>query len=157
MSAFQRVLGWRISEYSFGVMKKLPTDRQVLCCIFEMYATAYPGPVVAGGRGTNDPYVPIDVTAVAGRLGCTPELIFGRLYYHLDAKHRYKQDNGVLVGLFDLNFQNKGHSVHFPYLVSILAGLEEEHRKLFWSMAFSTAALIVSVISLAASIATKWM
>lgn len=121
-----------------------------------MYESSYPGPT-ADARASNDPYVPIDVTAVAARLNCRAELIFGRLYYHLDAKYRYKQDNGALVGLFDLNFQNKGHSVHFPYLASILAGLEEEYRKLFWSMTFSIAALIVSVISLGANVLTRWM
>jgi hypothetical protein len=75
-------------------MKKLPTDRQVLRYIFEMYKTAYPGPLGTSGRGSNDPYVPVDVKAVAERPGCDAELIFGRLYYHLDAKHRYKQKNG---------------------------------------------------------------
>jgi len=38
----------------------------------------------------NDPFVPIDVRAVASRLKTKPELLFGRLYYHLESKHRYK-------------------------------------------------------------------
>jgi len=138
-------------------MKKLPTDRKVLRCIYEMYEAEYPGPAGADGRGSNDPYVPVDVKAVAARLNCSPELVFGRLYYHLDAKHRYKQDSGALVSLFHLNFKDRGHSVHFPYLASILAGFEEEHQKLFWSMVFSISALAVSVISLGANLAARWM
>jgi hypothetical protein len=106
-------------------MSKLPTDHEVLRCVFEMYESSYPGAAPDETRGSNDPYVPIDVRAVAAELGCKPELLFGRLYYHLDPKHRYKQDNGALVSLFHLNVQNKGHSVHFPYLAAILAGLSK--------------------------------
>jgi hypothetical protein len=121
-----------------------------------MYKSDYPGPKDANARGANDPFMLIDVAKVAARLGCKSELLFGRLYYHLDAKYRYKQDDGARVDLFHLNIQDKGPAVHFPYLASILAGLEEEHRKLFWSMVFSVTALILSLISLAANIVTKW-
>jgi len=153
----------RISEtkdavYSmFGVMKKLPSDRKVLRCIYRMYEKEYPGPAGPDGRGSNDPYVPVDVRAVAEHRKCSPELVFGRLYYHLDAKHRYKQDSGAWVSLFQLNFKDQGHSVHFPFLASILAGFEEEHRKLFWSMVFSTAALVISVLSLSTNIVARWV
>ena len=81
-------------------MSKLPTDRQVLRCIYEMYDAAYPGVPPGEVRGENDPYLSIDVYAVAKLLDCKPELLFGRLYYYLDAKHRYKQENGALVSLF---------------------------------------------------------
>lgn len=122
-----------------------------------MYQGEYPGSLNPAGRGANDPYLPIDLRAVAKRLRCQPELLFGRLYYPLDAKYRYKQDSGAHVNLFDLNYQHKGHAVHFPYLASILAGMEQEHRKTLWSLALSIAALIVSAISLTWNIATKWM
>ena len=138
-------------------MSRLPTDRQVLKCIFRMYQAQYPGLSDPGGRGANDPYLSIDLRAVAKRLRCQPELVFGRLYYHLDAKYRYKQDNGAHVKLFDLNHQHRGHAVHFPYLASILAGMEQEHRRTLWSLALSIAALIVSAISLTWNIVTRWM
>ena len=67
-----------------------------------------------------------------------------------------KQDNGAIVELFFLNFQNKGPAVRFPFLASILAGLEEEHSKVFWSIVFSVTALVLSLISLASNIVTKW-
>jgi hypothetical protein len=136
-------------------MSKLRTDREVLRCIYSMYESAYPGVKPGQTRGENDPYVPIDVRAVASRLGAKPELLFGRLYYHLDAKHRYKQEGGASVHLFLLDLQGKGHSVNFPYLASILAGHEQEYRKLFWSMVFSVAALLVSLASLVVSLLAK--
>jgi hypothetical protein len=76
-------------------MNKLPTDREILKCIFDLYKSDYPGPKGEDGRGANDPFIHIDLTKVSARLDCTPELIFGRLYYHLDAKYRYKQENGA--------------------------------------------------------------
>lgn len=119
-----------------------------------MYKDNYPGKKV-GTKGVNDPFVPVDLRAVAVRLDTKPELLFGRLYYHLDRKHRYKQDSGVEVNLFLLNIDNKGHSVHFPYLSAILAGHDQEHRKQLWSIFFSVLALVVSVASLITNLLSK--
>jgi hypothetical protein len=130
-------------------MKKLPTDRQILQCIFEMYESHYPGNRPGATRGENDPHLPIDVRAVADRLGCNAELLFGRLYYHLDHKYRYKQDNGALVPLFSLQSGIKRHTIHFPYLVAVLAEQQQEYRNRLWSLGISIVALVLSVASLA--------
>jgi hypothetical protein len=144
-----------LSSQTLGIMSNLPTDHEILSCIYEMYRTSYPGKPAGSERGENDPYMPVNLRQVAARLSCNPELLFGRLYYHLDAKHRYKQDNGALVSLFYLNFQGKGHSVHFPFLAAIVAGMNQEHRKTFWSLAFSALALVVSVASLVTTVLKK--
>ena len=101
-------------------MKTLPTDRQVLRCIYEMYAADYPGALDDAGRGENDPFVPINIRHVAGHLQCPPEIVFGRLHFHLNARHSYKKDNDVNVSLFNLDFRNRGHSIQFPLLTSVL-------------------------------------
>lgn len=137
-----------------GGMSKLPTDRQVLRCIYEMYEAAYPGVPPGEVRGENDPYLSIDVYAVAKLLDCKPELLFGRLYYYLDAKHRYKQENGALVSLFYLNLQGKRHCVHFPFLASVLAGHDDDHRRHSWSLAVSFVALVLSVAAIVAQVLT---
>jgi hypothetical protein len=62
-----------------------------------MYEADYPGIKDQRGRTENDPYVPIDLIKVASRLNCKSELLFGRLYYHLDQKYRYKKDSGDRV------------------------------------------------------------
>lgn len=131
---------------------KLPTDRYLLECIFQMYERDYPGPISASGHGENDPYVPVDLRAVAKKAGCSPELLFGRLYYHLNQKHRYKQPNGAEVSLFELNFKNSGHAVQFPYLASILAGLNQEFRRQLVTYGVSFTALGISIASLAVTI-----
>jgi len=133
-------------------MNKLPTDRYVLSCIFDMYEDSYPGPKKAGGGGENDPYLSIDIPALAKKLECTPELLFGRLYYHLDQKYRYKQDDGSIVPLFYLKVGDKRHAVHFPYLASILAAQNQEFRRYIVSLCVSFFALAVSVTSLAVSL-----
>jgi hypothetical protein len=46
-------------------MSHLPTDREVLRCIFEMYESAYPGET-NGGKGVNDPYVPVGLDHRSG-------------------------------------------------------------------------------------------
>jgi hypothetical protein len=113
-----------------------------------MYESSYPGAPMAAGSGENDPFMPIEISAIANKLKYKPELLFGRLYYFLDAKHRYKQENGAHVSLFLLNCKGLGHCVHFPYLVSILAGHEEEHRKQSWSLAISVVALVLSLAAI---------
>lgn len=135
-------------------MNKLPTDREVLKCVYAMYESSYPGVPAGEVRGANDPYLQIDISAVAKRLKCKPELLFGLFYYHLDAKHRYKQDAGAHVGLFLLNVENKHHAVNFPYLAAILANHNLEHRRQLWSVGLSLLALAVSAGALIAQLAT---
>lgn len=48
-------------------MSRIPSEREVLRGIYEMYESSYPGRPPAGGRGENDPYVAIDLSAVEGR------------------------------------------------------------------------------------------
>ena len=134
-------------------MAKLPTDRQILRQIYRTYESSYPGAKSKDGRGGNDPYVAIDVEAIARHLECNPELLFGRLYYHLDQKYRYKQDNGALVPLFYLQLGDKRHAIHYPYLAAILAGLEHEHRRNAWALGVSLFALMLSIASIVITLA----
>jgi hypothetical protein len=120
-----------------------------------MYESSYPGSKESAGRGENDPYIAIDVPAIAEKLECKAELLFGRLYYHLDQKYRYKQDNGALVPLFYLKVGEKRHAIHFPYLAAILSGLEHEHRKQAWALSISLLALVLSVASLVVNFIKK--
>jgi hypothetical protein len=135
-------------------MSALPTDRQILECIYKMYRDAYPGREPGEARGKSDPYLPIVVTDVATRLGCLPELLFGRLYYHLDAKYRYEQDDGAKVHLFSLMVGSERHCVNFPYLAAVLAEKDEEHSRQLWSVWLSIAALVLSIAAIVAQVVT---
>lgn len=129
-------------------MIKLPTDRYLLQCIFDMYVADYPGPKNARGVGLNDPYVPIDIPAVAMRVGMSQELVFGRLYFHLDQKHRFKHEGGATTSLFHLKVGEKRHAVQFPYLAAVLAEKNQEFRRYTLTLVLSAVALGVSIASL---------
>jgi hypothetical protein len=136
-------------------MKRPPSEREVLKCIYEMYEPTYPGSTDPMVRGENDPYMPIDVKAVATKLKCKPELLFGYLYYHLDAKHRYANKDDTSVHLFTMKVGEKRHAVNFPYLAAVLSSHQLEHRRQLWSVGFSLLALALSVAAIVAQIVTS--
>jgi len=133
-------------------MNKLPTDRYVLECIFNMYKSKYPGAIGASGRPENDPYMAIDLVAVARKLGCTPELLFGRLYYYLNQKYRCQPDGGAEVILFAPKVGDKCDAVNFPYLGAILAGQNQDLLRFTISLFVSILAFVVSVASFIISV-----
>lgn len=135
-------------------MHKLPTDQQIMQCIFEMYAQEYPHPKGAPKTERARVYVPIDVAAVAAKLRCDAELTFGRLYYHLDTKHGYSQDDGAKVHLFALKVGNERHCVNYPYLAALLAEKKLKHWRFWLTLTVSVVVLIVSVAAIVAQIAT---
>ena len=63
-------------------MERLHTDREILRVIYDMYRASYPS--------EGDPYLPIDVPAVAAKLGTEPKLLFGRLHFDMGARFKYK-------------------------------------------------------------------
>ena len=129
-------------------MSKFSSDREILKCIYHMYESKYPGIPPGGVKGENDPHIAIDIRAVAECLGCNAELLFGRLYYHLSNKYKYKQEGGAIVSLFYMKAGEKRHVVNFPYLAAVLAEHEQEYRNRLWSLGLSILALVLSVASL---------
>ncbi|MES2414806.1 MAG: hypothetical protein V4614_13450 [Pseudomonadota bacterium] len=129
-------------------MSKLPTDAKVLRCIHDKYLADFVCAGIASQPGKRSQYLSIDVKKIAEVLECDDEILFGRLYYHLGEKYRYKQADGSLVPLFYLQVGDKRHVIHFPYLLGILAGLEEDSRKHWLPITLSSIALVVSVLGL---------
>lgn len=127
---------------------KMPTERQVLRCIYEMYDSDYPG----SAPGENDPYIAIDVFKVAEELKCKPQLIFGYLYYHMDAKYKYKTAENVFTHLFTLNVGDKHHAINFPFMAAILANHNLEFRRQAWSIGLSLFALVLSAGAIVAQL-----
>ena len=58
--------------------------------------------------------VPIDIEALARDMDVDPDIIFGRLYYHLEKKHGYRRDDGSMVHLFALKASEDHHCINFP-------------------------------------------
>lgn len=130
---------------------KFPSEREVLRCVAKMYESSYPG----SHPGENDPYLPIDVNAVAEKLECKPQLLFGYLYYYLDHKHRYETAPHTWTHLFALKVGERRHCVNFPYLAGILAAHDVEHTRSLWAVWLSIAALVLSLAAIIAQVATS--
>ena len=132
---------------------KIPSERQILRCIYQMYMPQYP--FEAGPDHLGEVMVPIDVPAVAERLGMNKYLLFGYLTTHLDHKWRYKNGNNSYVSLFEPNVGNLRHAINFPYLAAILADHDNEHSKFAWSLGVSLVALALSVGAIIAQLMTS--
>lgn len=98
-------------------MSKLPTDRQILRKIHDKYYNQFIDFNKGDFSSTRDTkiYAPIDIILIAKELKADPEIIFGRLYYHLDKKYRYEQSDGSKVNLFALRVVKDIHAVNFHY------------------------------------------
>lgn len=93
----------------------------------------------------NKIYVPIDCKLVAEKLKADPELIFGRLYYHLANEYKYQQEEDVEVKLFEFSVDGDKHCVHFPLLASVVSGLKVEYQRYKYTLVASIFAVIVAL------------
>ena len=131
---------------------RLHTDREILRCVYDLYVADYPA--------KGDPFLPIEVRRVADKLGCSPELLFGRLHYDMGTRlrHRSSMDANVTeASIFEVKAGDKMHCVNFPYLSSHLATLDhEEHRasRTFW---LATAAFAIAISSFVFQVAGRAM
>lgn len=131
-------------------MPRPPTDREILQKIHNRYLKGF-GEFKRDGtepERSSKIYVPIDCAVIAKDLGVDPDIVFGRLYYHLDKKYGYTQDNGAKVHLFTLAVGKDRNAVNFPMLSAVLAELHQSWFRFTVPLAISGIALVLSVISL---------
>ena len=133
-------------------MKKPPTDLEILEEIYERYFATYVGYSRETATRGSKVYVPIDIKTIAKHFKTDEDIIFGRLYYHLEPKYGFTQDNDSKVHFFALSVGIDTHCIQFPLLASLIASLREERSKHLIATWLSAAALVVSVISIAISI-----
>lgn len=127
-----------------------PTDREILQKIHDRYIDQF-GQFECGNpenERSSKIYVPIDCSAIARELRVDPDIVFGRLYYHLDKKYGYTQDNGAKVHLFTMAVGEDLHAVHFPMLSAVLAEVQQSWFRFTAPLVISGVALVVSVVSL---------
>ncbi len=128
--------------------KFIPTEREVLRCIYDMYEVSFP----VDESGTAKVMISIDIPEVANRLRCDKHILFGYLYYHLDHKYRYSTGESSYVHLFAPKAGDLRHAINLPYLAAILAGQDQEHSKFIWSLGVSLVALALSVGAIVAQL-----
>jgi len=138
-------------------MQKPLTDRKILRAIYACYYDQY------AAYNEEDPdrrsskiWMPIDVDKIAAQLAMEPDILFGRLYYHLNNRHGYAVDDQrpghenhkMRVDLFAIRIGGDHHCIHFPLLASVLATLEDQNKKYRLATTMSILALGVSLLTL---------
>lgn len=132
---------------------KVPSDLSVLEAIYEEYHHEF-SRFSRGGENSRQTkvFVPVDCQKIAQRLGVDGDIVFGRLYYHLEQKHGYKRPDGSNVAFFVLQAGNDRRCVNFPLLASVLARLQEEDSKARHATFLAWFAIGVSFISVVATV-----
>ncbi len=132
-----------------------PTDRKILEAIYEQYYEEFASFDEAHPSRSSKIFVPLDLTALAQKLGVDPDIVFGRLYYDLENRYGYRTGDQSRVTLFGIKVGGERHVINFPYMASILAGLRDDQRRhttattiASFSAAIAVCALIVSIVSL---------
>lgn len=131
-------------------MNRNPSDLKILDGIYRMYSSDFAKAPKEQPERSAKIYVPIDVDAVAARHKTDSHELFGRLYYDLDHRYRYKQDDGSSVHLFAFRVGGDRHCINYPYLAGILSEKQAEDRRNKWSLWISLISLGVAVAALVA-------
>jgi hypothetical protein len=121
------------------------TDRILLKKIYDTYYQEFCDYEKAPESRDTKILVPIDCKVIAKHLKLDPNLVFGRLYYHLDKKYGYKREDGSHVSLFSLQSGSDRHTVNFPLLAAVLAELEQSYYRFTLPLFISAFALFISV------------
>lgn len=129
-------------------MKKTPTDLELLNAIYDRYYDEFAKYSKEERLRNSKIYVPIDCSEIAKQLGVNADIIFGRLYYHLENKYGYTHEDGSKVCFFACKVGGDPHCINFPYLASVLATLMLENRRFNITTWIAILALIISIISI---------
>ena len=133
-------------------MKWPPTDLKILQEVYRRYYPLFVEYSRETPNRASKVYVPINIRELAEAFGVDADIIFGRLYYHLEPKYGFTQEDNTKVPFFTLQAGADRNVVHFPLLATVIAELREERKKHIIATWLSIAALIVSAISVGISL-----
>jgi hypothetical protein len=134
-------------------MKWPPTDLQILEEIYRRYYNVFVEYSKKTPNRATKVYVPIDIKELAEHFGIDGDIVFGRLYYHLEPKYGFTKKDNSNVHFFTLKAGEDTHAVQFPLLAAVIAELREDKKKHLIATLLSIAALIVSAISVGIALA----
>ena len=125
------------------------TDRKILKRIYKKYYAEFCDFKKTDPDSKRDTknFVPIDCEAIAEDLKVDKDIIFGRLYYHLNKKYGYVKPTGSHVSLFVSHIGKDKHAVNFPLLSAVLADLEQSRIRFNVPIIISLFALLISILS----------
>ncbi|CAM4419072.1 hypothetical protein [Pseudoalteromonas maricaloris] len=125
-------------------IRKLPTDLEILGFIYKHYYYEFATYDENNKSRRCKVFVKVDCKLIGDHFGVDRDIIFGRLYYHLNSVYSYKKENGTSVDFY----LNELKSVNFPYLASVLAELRQADRRFKFSLVVSIFAALIALTSL---------
>lgn len=129
-------------------MAAIPTDERMLAEIYRRYLRTFSDWSDENRTRTAKIWVPIDIEALAKRFRSDPDLIFGRLYYHMNEKYGSSTGDGDRVNFFNMRLGQDRHCVNFPLLTSVLSDLQDDKKRFLISSRLAGLSLIVSSASI---------
>lgn len=129
-------------------MAVIPTDERLLREIYKRYLRPFSEYSDENKTRSAKVWVPIDIMALAKRFRCDEDLIFGRLYYHMNAKYGSQTGSGDPVNVFSMRIGGDRHCVNFPLLASVLSDLQDERKRFIVSTRLAGLSLVVSAASI---------
>ena len=90
-------------------MAGIPTDERMLAEIYRRYLRTFSDFSDENRTRTAKIWVPIDIEALARRFRSDPDLIFGRLYYHMNEKYGSSTGDGDRVNFFNMRLGQDRH------------------------------------------------
>ena len=131
-------------------LRNAPTDLELLEEIYRRYYETFAN--YSNPRPERDckVYVPIDVESLAEHFGVDGDIIFGRLYYHMNPKFSVSTGNAEARFFRFLNGENTPgrHRVQFPMLASAVATMRESRNQFLWATGLAIGSLAFSVVAL---------
>ncbi|BCA55285.1 hypothetical protein W02_24250 [Nitrospira sp. KM1] len=134
---------------------KIPTDLEILREIYDRHYQTYVSFSKESPSRSAKIMVPIDIVEIAKHFKVDVDIIFGRLYYHLEEKFGFTRSDGSKVHFFALKAGSDIECVNFPLMASVLAGLHEERKKHLWAILIAVGSLIIAIVSLIVSALSK--
>ncbi len=134
-------------------MKPAPTDLDILNAIYNRYYKTFEefDKETNKTRG-NKIHVPVDIHVLSEELDMDSDMLFGRLYYHMQGKYGYSDENRGNVPFFSMRVGGDMHCVNFPFVGAILADMRDEDRKYRIATYMAIISMIISIISFLMSI-----
>jgi len=134
--------------------RPIPTDEHLLAMIYQKNLKAFSDWSEDNKTRVAKIWVPIDLDAMAKKFRCDPDLIYGRLYYHMNQKYGSRTGDGQDVNFFNMRLANDRHVINFPLLTSVLADLQDERKRFIISTRLAALSLVVSAISIGIAVLT---
>ncbi|GBF27538.1 hypothetical protein MnTg02_02592 [bacterium MnTg02] len=127
---------------------KMPTDLALLNEIYERNYGKFIDFSDAQKSRSSKIWLPIDIEDLARIFNLDSDIVFGRLYYHLNEKYSHQNSDGSKSEFFAIRVGSDHHCVNFPYLSSILASLRDEHTKFLTATGIAGFSLVISILSI---------